>query len=75
MDDINRPASTDMSVYSNRMDLVRRYNLCVGTPGPEAQRVQNEFLNGFMAPLLVASFVAEYEVLIESRRPMHKPDA
>lgn len=73
MDEINRPTREDMTVRSNRLDLIRRYNLSVGTPGPEAQRVQNEFLNGSMAPPLVASFVAEYEVIIESRLSMHKP--
>lgn len=73
MDETNRPAREDMRVHSNRLDLICRYNLSVGTPGPEAQRVQNEFLNGSMAPLLVASFVAEYKVIIESRLRMHKP--
>jgi hypothetical protein len=73
MDEINHAAREDMRVDLNRLDLIRRYNLSVGTPGPEAQRVQNEFLNGSMAPLLVASFVTEYEVIIEPLLPMHKP--
>lgn len=63
----------DMTVLINRLSLISRYNRCVGAPGPQAQQVQNEFIDGFMAPLFVASFVAMYEVIIESRRPVHKP--
>jgi hypothetical protein len=73
MADNTQSDPNDMGVRSNRLSVIDRYNRCVGAPGPEAQPIQNEFLGGLMDPLFVASFVAEYEVIIASRRPMHKP--
>lgn len=57
----------------NRLSLISRYNRCVGAPGPQTQEVQNEFINGFMDPQFIASFIAEYAGIIESRGQMHKP--
>jgi hypothetical protein len=62
----------DMSFLLSRLSLIARYNRCLGDPGPEALKVQQDFINGFMDPKLIPSFVAEYETMIESRRPMHK---
>lgn len=73
MDNDNTKPVPDMSFLLNRMSLVSRYNRCVGDPGPEARQVQLDFVNGVMDERLVPSFVAEYELIIESRQPMHKP--
>ena len=73
MDDNKQPDRSDMSTLLNRLSLISRYNRCVGAPGPQAQQVQNEFINGFMDKQFVSAFVEQYEVIIESRRPMHKP--
>lgn len=72
MDEIKQPNRGDMSVLLNRLRLISRYNRSVGEPGPQSRSVQNDFINGFMDPAKVASFVAEYEVIIESRRPTRK---
>lgn len=71
MDDDNTNSSQDMSFLQSRISLVSRYNRCVGDPGPEARRLQRDFVNGEMDPQLIPSFVAEYEMIIESRKPMH----
>lgn len=70
MADDKQPNRADMSLMLNRLSLISRYNRCVGEPGPWVTDVQREFINGFMDPAKVASFVAQYEVIIESRRPM-----
>lgn len=72
MDTDNNKSSHDMSFLLSRISLVSRYNRCVGDPGPDTRRVQNEFINGFMDPQLIPSFVAEYEMIIASRQPMHR---
>jgi len=68
-----KPDRKDLSVLLNRLSLISRYNRCVEEPGPAATDVHREFINGLMDPAKMTSFVAEYEVIIESRRPMHKP--
>lgn len=73
MDDNKQPDRKDMSELLNRLSLISRYNRSAGEPGPDARNVQNVFINGFMDSSKIASFVAEYEGIIESRRPMHKP--
>lgn len=72
--DIDSPREPqDMSMLANRLSLVGRYNHSLGAPGPEAERVQREFIDGFMNPLLIPGFVVEYELMIESRWPMKSP--
>lgn len=60
----------NMSVMANRLDLINRYNVSLGAPGPGAKRVQHEFINGLMPSEIVATFVAQCEAMIEARRPM-----
>jgi hypothetical protein len=68
-----QPDRADMSLMLNRLSLISRYNRCVGEPGPMVADVQRDFINGLMDSRIVPTFVAEYETIIESRRPMHKP--
>ncbi len=60
----------DMSVIANRLSLINRYNRSLGVPGPGADRLQVDFINGFMDPRKLVAFVAQCELIIESRWPM-----
>lgn len=73
MDSDNTKPAQDIGFLRSKISLVSRYNQCVGDPGPAARRLQRDFVNGEMDPQLISSFVAEYQMVIESRQPMQKP--
>lgn len=62
----------DTNLIENRQDLVNKYNASVGEPGPLVTELQCRFLTGDMDPSLVKQYVAQCEVMIESRDSLRR---